>query len=527
MAKSVTFIIAAKDAYSAIANKVSKSTEKMKKSFKGFDKIGKGLKKLFGDLQKKILSLAVAMGSFVGVSRTFSKGMEFGAAIADLSAITGAAGKDLEYLSNQSLTLSKSFARSASETAGAFKLVASGKPELLESGKALKDVTEQVLLLSSASGVELATSAGVTTKALNQMGKGSEEAARFVNVLAAGSKFGSSEVGETGEAIVKAGSAAKLAGVNFEELNGTIQVLAQKGISGAIAGTQLKTALLRLETSGKKNITPSVVGFETALENLKRMNLSSKKLSKLFGLEAINTGLVLSQESDAIIEMSRKVTGTKVAVEQAKIRMSTFGFNFKRILTSVDNLLIKVYGKISNDQGFKKMADDFQSFVDSFNDSDIDQIAMFFKGFLEVVNALAKALKIVSVFFNSFGKSIGNFAGLLATGDFKEFFRMTKENGVSTLQVLGVTKPTWDAKTMGGKVPDYSGLGDNIIPFEKNKNSFDSVAAMSNVQQSVVQKSEAKVEISVKDREGIVQSVKQTGSYGVNAPVLKTGINNT
>ena len=419
MAKSVTYIIKAKDAYSQVAEKVSRSTKKMTKGFQKFEGVAKDFKKIFSDIGRKVAGLGSIILSFVGITRMATKGLEFGAAVAELSAITGAAGEDLEYLSEQSLKLSKNFALAANETVNAFKLVASGKPELLENREALKDVTEQVLLLSKASGVDLATSSGVTTKALNQMGAASDQAARFVNVLAAGSKFGSSEVAETGEAVVKAGAAAKLAKLNFEELNGTIQVLAQKGISGAIAGTQLKTSLLRLETSGKKRIMPSVVGYDKALENLKKMKLTSSQLAKLFGVEAINTGLILATEGEAIAEMTKKVTGTEVAVEQARIKMQTFGFSLKRIMTSIDNVLIKVFTRIAGDDGFKQMADNFQRWIDSFSESDLDNMASFFKGLMETVKVMAKLFRLLAVSANSLGKSLANIAFLASTGEFQ------------------------------------------------------------------------------------------------------------
>lgn len=553
MAKTVTFTIKARDAFTAVANKVAASTKKMKDSFKGFGELGKKLKKVFGNIAKKIATLGTAILSFIGITRLASQGSAFEAAIADLSAITGAAGEDLKFLSDQSLILSRTFARSAAQTAGAFKLVASGKPELLENGKALKDVTEQVLLLSAASGIELATSAGVTTKALNQMGQGAEEAARFVNVLAAGSKFGSSEVGETGEAIVKAGTAAKLAGVNFEQLNGVIQVLAQKGISGAIAGTQLKTALLRLETSGKKKITPSVVGFEKALENLKKMRLTSKQLSNLFGLEAINTGLVLAQEADAIVEMTRKVTGTKVAVEQARIRMATFGFSFKRIMTSIDNVLIKVYARIAQTDGFKKLADDFQFWIDSFSDEDINNIATAITLIADTMSFLGKVIVQVTKGLTGFGMEFSALKGLWDTGDIEAY----RKASLAAVEMRGGKIPLGEFRKFDPNrdfVPDFSGFktlsGDfdlsNVIKFPDKKDlPFDFVNSFSKkpadlennfrvVPQSVTDgqvggvaaQGRAQVEILVRDKGGNVESVKQTGSTGEQAPQLNMGINN-
>ena len=146
MANRVSFIILAKDSFTKVANKVSKSTKLMKKNFKGLDS---GIKAL----TRKFAALAGAVLSYVGVTRFFREGIAFEKAIPDLSAITGAAGKDLQFLSDESMRRGKIARVSSTQTGEAFKLVASAKAELLEDPKALSNVTEQLLLLANASGV--------------------------------------------------------------------------------------------------------------------------------------------------------------------------------------------------------------------------------------------------------------------------------------------------------------------------------------------------------------------------------------
>ena len=161
----------------------------------------------------------------------------------DLSAITGATGKDLEFMADRAKEMGLAVGLMGKEVLEAFKLVASAKPDLLENSRLLAEVTKQVLILSKAAGVDLADAANTVGTSLNQFGAGANQAARFINVLAAGAKFGASEVEQTSQAIVKMGAVAKKMGVDFETANAAIQLLAAGGIKAEVAGTGLKTCI--------------------------------------------------------------------------------------------------------------------------------------------------------------------------------------------------------------------------------------------------------------------------------------------
>ena len=181
----------------------------------------------------KLSALAKSIGAVIagGALVKFLKdsvvaAKNFNAAISNLSAITGAVGKDLEYLRNAALEFGSTTTLSASQAAEALKLVASAKPDLLESGAALKEVTKQAILLAEASGTDLAQAAATVGKSLNQFGADADQAARFVNVLAAGAKFGAAEIPAISASLKSAGVAASSAKISFEETGAAIQVLA-------------------------------------------------------------------------------------------------------------------------------------------------------------------------------------------------------------------------------------------------------------------------------------------------------------
>lgn len=257
---------------------------------------------------------------------------------ANLKALTGLDDESVQWLTRQAEQLSQTMdetglrvTQSSKEILDAYMLVGSNKPELLTDKEALNAVTVETMRLSAASKMKLAPAVDATTTALNQYGAGAEEAAKYVNVLAAGSKFGAANVEQQAASILKAGTAAASAGVPIEQLVGTIEMLGEKGIKGEIAGTGLKKFFLVLQT-GAEQTNPKVVGLSTALDNLKaKVDAAEAKstgggaalLKKLFGEEAYSVAAILTSNTRKVQEYTDAVTGTSVAIEQAAINSDT------------------------------------------------------------------------------------------------------------------------------------------------------------------------------------------------------------
>ncbi|WP_289289396.1 MULTISPECIES: phage tail tape measure protein [Muribaculaceae] len=261
-----------------------------------------------------------------------------GEAQANLKALTGLDDDSISWLTKKAETLSQEMdetglrvRQSSKEILEAYMLVGSNKPELLTDKQALNDVTVETMRLSSAAGMGLKEAVDATTTALNQYGAGADEAAKYVNVLAAGSKLGAANVEQQAAAILKAGTAASMADVPIEQLVGSIETLGEKGIKGEVAGTGLKKFYLTLQ-SGAEETNPKVVGLTEALENLKkkvdeaeakRTGGGASFLKKMFGEEAFSVASIMTSNIDKFEAYTQAVTGTSVAMEQAAINSDT------------------------------------------------------------------------------------------------------------------------------------------------------------------------------------------------------------
>lgn len=248
---------------------------------------------------------------------------------AELKALTGLDDESIQWLTRQaeilSTTMDESGLRirqSSDEILQAYMLIGSKKPELLKDKEALNAVTIEAMRLAAAAKIDLKDAVTATTVSLNMYGESADQAARYVNVLAAGSKEGAADVSAQAAAIKNAGVAAAGAGVNIEGLQGTIQMLAEKGLEAEPAGTALRKFFLVLQT-GPDETNPKVVGLQTALENLNKKSLTAAQIQAMFGEEAFSAATILIDNADKVQQYTEAVTDTNIAMEQAAINSDT------------------------------------------------------------------------------------------------------------------------------------------------------------------------------------------------------------
>lgn len=272
---------------------------------------------------------------------------------ADVQALTGLDEESIAWLEQQAKRLSTSMdengiriRQSATEILDAYKLVGSAKPELLQDKEALNAVTQQTLILAQASGMTLKDAVDAVTLSLNQFGDGADQAARYANVMAAGSKYGSAAVESVTKSLRNSGVAAASANVSIEQTVGMIETLAEKGIKDEVAGTGLKKFFLTLQT-GADETNPKIVGLETALDNLAAKQLNATKIKEMFGEEGYNVASVLINETEKVKYYTQAVTSTGVAIEQAGIKSQTAAAKLDQAKNKMQEMGIALMEKLN------------------------------------------------------------------------------------------------------------------------------------------------------------------------------------
>lgn len=314
------------------------------------DKFNDGFSR-FGNIAATFI--AAATGITMTLSALRSKAQAKEESQANLAALTGLDEASIAWLTTQAEKLSTSMdetglriRQSSQQILEAYMLVGSNKPELLANKEDLNAVTKETMRLSAAASMELKPAVDATTTALNQFGEGADQAARYVNVLAAGSKVGAANVEQQSAVILKAGVAANMASLSIEQLTGMTETLAEKGIKAEVAGTGLKTFLLRLET-GADDTKPSVVGLSTALDNLAAHSNDTAWLKNKFGDEAISIAKILIDSRKSVQQYTDAVTDTTIATEQAAINSDTASAKMAQLKNEMNEVGIQLMNELN------------------------------------------------------------------------------------------------------------------------------------------------------------------------------------
>ena len=330
-----------------LTDKISDGLKKIKSLFEGVEvssrKATSQTDKFSGICQNlKNINLATLADAFErmgeAVAGAAAAGMQFRQSVADLSSITGIAGKDLEDLAERSRAIGRESGLGADTAARAYSLLAS-QIEISRIGmKGLNELAKQSVTLAEASGMSLDAAANALAATVNQFGLSADEAGRVTNVLAAGSKYGAAEIEDLSNSFRIAGATASAMGLSVEATAGALEILSQANLKGHESGTALRNIIIRLNTELGVDLGETSLG--KALEALQPKLEDAAYLTKVFGVENIAAAQFLIQNARAVDEMTAKVTGTNTAMEQAAVRTDTQMHKYMQIKAVLEDLKI-------------------------------------------------------------------------------------------------------------------------------------------------------------------------------------------
>lgn len=313
---------------------VEAELKKVKVEMYGVQTAGKGISGIANGFNKYFAVATAAVASVTGIVFGIRKSIdafnEFESKVANLSAITGLAGTDLDYLAQRAKELSTSttdsgvkITSSADVIVDAFTKMGSARPELLKDKDAMALVTEQALILAEAGKIELDEAIQAVAASMNQFNLDATQSARAINVLAAGSLEGSAEIADLTASLKNVGTVADASNMSLEETVAALEVLAEKQLKGEEAGTMLRGSLIKLKEAGVGYASGNFV-LRDALDEvngrLAGMGSHMEKdqlLIEMFGTRNITVGQVLLANTQKFDDLTAAVTGTNVATRQA------------------------------------------------------------------------------------------------------------------------------------------------------------------------------------------------------------------
>lgn len=218
-------------------NGISKDISNVSKDFEGLKKVGEGI----SSIGKKLtmgLTLPIA-GIGVASAKT---AMDFEAGMNEVSAISGATGKDLEKLENLAKDMGATTKFSATESAEALKYMgmAGWKTEDMLNG------LPGILNLASAGGTDLAITSDIVTDGLTALGMSAKDTEKFVDIMASTVSNSNTSIELMGETLKYVGPVAGSLGIEMDDLSVAIGLMGNAGLKGSNAGTALRAGLTNL-----------------------------------------------------------------------------------------------------------------------------------------------------------------------------------------------------------------------------------------------------------------------------------------
>lgn len=337
----------------------------------GFIKLGESLQNTGQKMQSfgqgisqagtSLMAMSAPMVAFSGYAVKVS--MDFEQGMAQVSAISGATGKDLEKLSDKAKELGATTSKSATESAKAMEyqaLAGWNVQQILEG-------TEPILRLSEATNLDLARASDLTTDSMSAMGIETKNLGRYLDIVAQAQRSSNTTAGDLMEAYIGVGGTLKNLNVPLEESSAWLGVLANRGIKGSEAGNALSSVLINLtsglgqagtamqelginayDSEGKfKDIEVVLKELDTALANCNEEQ-RDMYLAMIGGKTNIDTlNSLLSGLSEEYTSLKSKVTDSNGALaEMAETMQNTAKGNVTKLKSQLEALGIQIGEKL-------------------------------------------------------------------------------------------------------------------------------------------------------------------------------------
>ena len=199
---------------------------------------------------------AVAVGAFMSVRQAVNfgrdvvnTGMEFEQGMANVSAISGVTGAELDSLSAKAKEMGANTKFSALEASDAMSYMAMAG---WNSGQMI-DGIGGIMNLAAASGEDLATVSDIVTDSLTAFGLKASDSAEFADILAVASSKSNTNVSMLGESFKNVAPTAGAMGYSVRDTTVALGLMANAGIKGGAAGTALNGIMTRLAKPIKTN----------------------------------------------------------------------------------------------------------------------------------------------------------------------------------------------------------------------------------------------------------------------------------
>lgn len=334
-----------------------------KDAVSGMDQVDAAVNKGSAGIGKAALLMGGVAGiAAAGFGAAVGSAMNFEGAMSDVSASLGTTSGEYSKLSTLALNIGRDTQFSATQGAQAIE-------ELGKAGVSITDILGGAGMaaaqLASATGTDIPTAATVMSNAMNAFGLDGTHATDVADTMTAALNESSLEMGDFANGMASAGTIAASLGIPIEDTAGALALFSNYSMSGADAGTSLRTMLSRLAapTDEAKSLMTDLgisafdasghfVGLDKFAGNLKTSlaGMSDEQrmatLNTIFGADAQRVANILYKEgAEGVQSMTKKMQANGQAAEASKRRMAGLRGAMENLGGSVETAFI-LFGSI-------------------------------------------------------------------------------------------------------------------------------------------------------------------------------------
>lgn len=291
-------------------------------------------------------------------------GIDFDSGMSRVKAISGATSSEMEQLTAKAIEMGRTTKFSAAEASQALYYMAMAGWRTADMLEGL----EPIMNLAAASGEGLARTSDIVTDALTAMGYGAEDAGHLADVMAAAAANANTTVDMMGSTFKYVGAVVGSLGYTMEDTAISISLMANAGIKAEMAGTALRSLMMRLSTDtggaakaakelgveitnadgSMRKWDDVVIELRSAFQGLTQAE-QSQYAKTIAGTRAMNGFLAIMNATEADVKQVTTAINNSsgAAKEMAETMLDNVGGQFTKLQRQIQTEFLKVWEKIA------------------------------------------------------------------------------------------------------------------------------------------------------------------------------------
>lgn len=285
-------------------------------------------------------AIVVAIGGLVaGIGGLINKSREFSKAMSNLKAVSGATQEQFDQLKANAIALGSSTAFTATQVAELqteFAKLGFTTPQIIA-------VSEATLDLAAATGTDLAEAAAVAGATLKGFGMSAAETGRMADVMAKSFSSSALDMEKFRESMKLVAPIAATVKVPIEQATAALSILADRGVAGSMAGTQLRRIMSDLAQKTGKDFATSL---KISADRLANASTEAEKLAiakELVGDRAKGSLIALAENREELDKLTKAYEESGgAAKEMAEIQLDNLDGSLTKLSSAWDGFMLSL-----------------------------------------------------------------------------------------------------------------------------------------------------------------------------------------